>query len=169
GVVARGHDVERVRVLADRGGDHVRQVVGARGVVATERSVDDPGAVTAGAVERVDHPIPVTGAVGGAVAVVVGEHLELLRLRVGRDAADPDAVAVERGDRAGDVRAVADVVVGGGVVVDVVPAVGGELAGEVGVIRVGAAVDDGDGDARPGARRQRPRPGDVHVGVGRAA
>src|SRR4051794_35279180 len=84
-----------------------------RAVDPAQRRVDDPRAIGAGPVERVDHPVPLPCAGGAAVAVVVGEDLQLHRFGAGSDAADADPVAVERDDRAGDMRAVPVVVDGG--------------------------------------------------------
>ena len=62
------------------------------------------------------------------------------------DAADAEAVVAARGDRAGDVRAVAIGVIGGGVVGDEVPALD-EVRSQVGMVEVDARVDDGDAQA----------------------
>ena len=73
-------------------------------------------------------------------------------LAPGRDRLDPDAVAGQRVDDAGDVGAVAVAVLRRVVVVDeVVP--GQQLAGEVRVVGLDAGVDHGDDGAGAGAHR----------------
>src|SRR5262249_24208377 len=117
------------------------------------------------------------------------EELERHEADVPIDAGDADAVVADRPDGAGHVGAVAVVVHGVAVVVHevvavdvidvavvvVVDAVAGDFAGvgpdvggQVGVVVVDAALDDGDGDAA-GAGGRVPGLGGVDVGVRGAA
>ena len=135
-----------------------RAALDLRRVGRAERRVDHAHAAVARVGER-------GGDVGGAPAAGGVQHAQRHDLRLRSDADDAGAV-LGRGDRAGDVRAVAVGVLRVGVVVDEVVA-GHEPAGEVRMAEVDAGVDDRDGHAR--AARGRPRLGRVDVGVGDAA
>ena len=158
--VSRGGDDERAVALGvlDRGGDR------GAAVRAAEREVDHAGAV-------VGRPVDADGAVAEGDSVAGVDDADREDLAAVADADTADAVVAMRGDDRGDCGAVSEHV--GRVRRPVEHVVAGhDGAGEIGLGRVHAAVDDGDDRRRRGGRvvpallqlRQR-----VRRGAGRSA
>ena len=143
---ADGEDVARARGVGDGGGRGVARGADdeAAGVAGVADRVEDVGDLVAGDVRReLEREVDDLGAVVGGPADAAGdprgvalagavEHLDRHQLDAVGQPGEADRVAGALGDRAGDVGAVAVVVVRVRVVVDEVPAADEALLREVG-------------------------------------